>query len=81
MYLRIKGIGKRLGLRDNLVSKNPKYANDATKLVNLWLVSVQSLSLQRKVVLPQTNKKKTSIYSPTYCLKFTDKKHNIASYN
>jgi len=36
MYLRTKGIGKRLGPIDNLVFKNPKYANDAMKLDNLW---------------------------------------------
>jgi hypothetical protein len=35
MYLRTKGIGKRLGPIDNLVFKNPKYANDAMKLDNL----------------------------------------------
>jgi hypothetical protein len=35
MYLRIKGIRKKLGSRDNIVSKNPKYANDITKLVNI----------------------------------------------
>jgi hypothetical protein len=35
MYLRTKDIEKRLGPRDNLVSKNSKYANDATKQVNL----------------------------------------------
>jgi hypothetical protein len=35
MYLRIKCIRKKLGSRDNIVSKNPKYANDITKLVNI----------------------------------------------
>jgi hypothetical protein len=35
MYLRIKGIRKRLESRDNIVSKNPKYANDIMKLVNI----------------------------------------------
>ena len=35
MYLRTKGIGKRFGAKDNLVYKNPKYVNDATKLINL----------------------------------------------
>ena len=35
MYLRTKGIGKRLGPRDKLVSNNPKYTNDTKKLVNL----------------------------------------------
>ena len=35
MYLRTKCIGKRLGRKDNLVSKNPKYAKDTTNLVNL----------------------------------------------
>jgi hypothetical protein len=35
MYLKIKGIRKRLESRNNIVSKNPKYANDVTKLVNL----------------------------------------------
>ena len=34
MYLRTKDIEIRLGSRDNLVFKNPKYVNDATKSVN-----------------------------------------------
>jgi hypothetical protein len=35
MYLITKGIKKRLGPRDNLVSKNSKYMNDVIKQVNL----------------------------------------------
>jgi hypothetical protein len=35
MYLRTKGIEKRLRVRDNLVPKNSKYVNDTIKLINL----------------------------------------------
>jgi hypothetical protein len=35
MYLKTKSIGKKLGPRDNLVSKNPKYVNDVMKPINL----------------------------------------------
>jgi len=35
MYLIVKCIGKKLGLRNNIVSKNLKYTNDVMKLVNL----------------------------------------------
>jgi hypothetical protein len=35
MYLKTKSIGKKLGPRDNLVSKNPKYVNDTMKPINL----------------------------------------------
>jgi hypothetical protein len=35
MYLRTKGIEKRLGPRDKFVSNNPKYTNDTKKPVNL----------------------------------------------
>ena len=35
MYLKTKSIGKELGPRDNLVSKNPKYVNDTMKPINL----------------------------------------------
>ena len=31
MYLRIKCIEKRLELKDNLISKNPNYANNIMK--------------------------------------------------
>ena len=34
MYLRIKGIVKILGVRNNFISKNFKYTNDTTKLFN-----------------------------------------------
>jgi hypothetical protein len=34
MYVRIKCIGKRLGPKDNIVSKNHTYMNDIMKLVN-----------------------------------------------
>jgi len=36
MYLKTKSIEKRLWSRDNFVSKNSKYTNDAMKLINLW---------------------------------------------
>ena len=35
MYLRIKYIEKKLELKDNLISKNPKYTNDIMKPVIL----------------------------------------------
>ena len=35
MYLRIKCIEKKLELKDNIISKNPKYANDIMKPVIL----------------------------------------------
>jgi hypothetical protein len=36
MHIRVKYIGKKLGSKDNLISKNPKYVNDTMKLVNIW---------------------------------------------
>jgi hypothetical protein len=56
---------KKLEFRDNFISKNYKYVNNTTKSVNLWQFSIWSLSLQRNVVLPQTSKEKTRIYSLT----------------
>lgn len=35
MYLKTKNIKKKLGSRNNLISKNSKYAKDTTKPVNL----------------------------------------------
>jgi hypothetical protein len=77
MYLRTKVIGKRLGPRDKLVSNNPKYTNDTKKLVNLWWVSVRSLSLKGKIVLSQANKRKTRVYSPIYYLNLLLRKNII----
>jgi hypothetical protein len=51
--------------------------NDVTKPINHWWVSMQSFSLERKVVLQQTNKKKTHVFSLTCCPNLELKKNNI----
>lgn len=65
MYPKTKCIWKRLGFINNFVSKNFKYANDAANQLIFDKLVYDFYPYKKKIILPQTNKRKTYDYSST----------------
>jgi hypothetical protein len=76
MYLKTKGIGKRLWHKDNIVSKNPKYVNDPRSQL-IFYKSMYDLCPYKKRLFCHKQTKGRHVYSPTYYLNLQLKKHNI----
>jgi hypothetical protein len=65
MYPKTKCIWKRLGFINNFVSKNFKYANDAANQLIFDKLVYDFYPYKKKIILPQTKKRKTYDYSST----------------